>query len=70
MSKHFKMYITMTDIVDESRVNLAYPIRGKEVTDVSVLSDNVQCKIEKPVTERLIANEKIQLLKGNFLVGN
>ena len=36
------MHITITDIVGESRIYLSYPIRDKEVTVVSVFSDNIQ----------------------------
>ena len=42
MSKHFKMYITITDITGEKRIDLTYPIKGKEVAVVSVFSDNIQ----------------------------
>ena len=42
MSKHFKMYITITDIIGEKRIDLAYPIPGEEVAVVSVFSDNIQ----------------------------
>ena len=47
MSKHFKMYITITDIVGEKRIDLAYPIRGEEVAVVIVFSDNIQYKLTK-----------------------
>ena len=60
------MYITITDIVGESRINLAYLIRGREVAVVSVFSDNVQYEIEKPVKVSLIMNEEMQLPKGKF----
>ena len=41
MSKHFKIYITITDIIGEKRIDLAYPIQDKEVAVVNVFSDNV-----------------------------
>ena len=53
------MYITITDIVGESRIDLAYPIRGKEIAVVRVFSDNVQYEKEKPVKVRLITNEEM-----------
>ena len=36
------MYITINDIIGKKRINLSYPIKGKEITVVSMLSDNVQ----------------------------
>ena len=42
MSEHFIMYITITDIIGKKRIDLAYLIRGKEVTVVSMFSDNVK----------------------------
>ena len=42
MSKHFLIYITITGIVGEERIDLAYPIRGKVVTVISLFSDNIQ----------------------------
>ena len=67
MSKHFKMYITITDIIGEKRVDLSYPIRGKEVAVISVFSDNIQYQIREPVKALLIKNEERQLLKGTFI---
>ena len=45
------MYITINDIIDEARIDLSYPIKGKEspqgtcsmeIAVVSMLSDDVQ----------------------------
>ena len=45
MSKHFKMYITITDIA-EKIIDLSYLIKNfnssKEVTVVSMFSDNIR----------------------------
>ena len=45
MSKHFKMYITVNNIIGEKRIELAYLFKNfdssKEVAVVSVFSDNV-----------------------------
>ena len=54
MLKHFKMYIAITDIIGEKRIDLDYPIRGKEVAVVSVFSDNIQYKF----TERWMIDWK------------
>ena len=36
------MYITINDVIGEKRINLSYPIKGKDIAVVSMLSDNVQ----------------------------
>ena len=46
MSKNFKMYITITDIIGKKRIDLAYPIQGKEVPLLACL----QYKLMKPCT--------------------
>ena len=48
MSKHFKMYIAITDIVGEKGIDLTYPIQGKEAAVVSVFSDNIQHEFTEP----------------------
>ena len=61
------MYITITEVVVEKRIDLAYQmIWGKEVAVVSMFSDNVQDRIRKPVKVLLITNEERQLPKGTF----
>ena len=68
MLKHFKMYTAITDIVGEKRIDLDYPIWGKEVTVVSLFSDNVQYLVKKTLKLRLPNGEKI-LLEGGFTAG-
>ena len=51
------MYATITDIVDEKRINLDYPIQGKEVAIVSMFSDNIQYWIKEPLHEFAANNE-------------
>ena len=65
MSKHFKMYITITDIIGEKRIDLAYPIRGEEVAVVSVFSDNIQYEFTKPWTIDLESRSK-QIAAGTY----
>ena len=48
MSKHYKMYIMINNIIDEKRVDLVYPIRDKEVAVVRVFSDNIKYEFVKP----------------------
>ena len=68
MSKHFKMYITITDVVEEKRINLAYPIQNldssKEVTVISMFTNNVQYQIREPLKVLLIMNKEKQLPEG------
>ena len=59
MSKHSKMYVTITDIIGEKRMDLADLIRGKEVAVVSGFSDNVQYWLKESVKAQLsTSNEK------------
>ena len=71
MFEHFKMYITITDVVEEKRIDLTYLIQNldssKEAEVVSMFSDNVQYWIKEPLKVLLIMNEKKQLLKGTFM---
>ena len=66
MSKHFRMYIRITDVVGEKRIDLAYPIQGKEVAVVSMLSGNVQYQIRKPLKVLLLIYEEKMLREGTF----
>ena len=65
-----KMYTTITDIVEEKRIDLAYLIWNldliKEVTVISMFSDNIQYQIREPLKVLLIANKERQLLEGVF----
>ena len=57
------MYITITDIMDEKRIDLAYPIQGKEVAVVRVFSDNVQYWLKEPLKVLLKTGKEKKLLK-------
>ena len=48
MLEHFKMYITITDIIGQKAIDQAYPIQGKEVAVISVFSDNIQYVFAEP----------------------
>ena len=48
------MYITINDIGGEKMIDLFYPIcstagRGKEITVISMLSENTQYEMKKPL---------------------
>ena len=51
ISKHFKMYITIDDIIGEKMIYLSYPIRsGKEIAVITIFSNNIQYEVVKPHT--------------------
>ena len=64
MLKHLKMYITIIDIVGEKRIDLAYLIRGTDVTVISMFNKNVQHQIREPLKVLLKMNEEKQLQEG------
>ena len=48
ISKHFKLYITINDIIGEKRIDLSYPIRSdKVIAVITMFINNVQYEIEK-----------------------
>ena len=48
ISKHFKTYITINDVLGERTIDLSYPIRSnKEIEVITMFSDNVQYEIAK-----------------------
>ena len=48
ISKDFKMYRTINDVIGEKTINLSYPIHsGREIAVVSMLNNNVQYQILK-----------------------
>ena len=42
-------------MVGEKRIDLAYPIQGKEVAAISMFSDNIQYQIKEPLN---VASER------------
>ena len=70
MSKHFKQYITITDVVGEKRIDLAYLTQGEEVAIISMFSDNVQSQIREPLEVLLITNRKGSCQKGHLRIGS
>ena len=43
------MYITINDVIGEARIDLSYPIKGKEIAVVSMHSNNVQYWFQGPM---------------------
>ena len=66
-----KTYITITDVMTEERIDLAYSIwdldSSKKVVIVSMFSDNIQHQIKEPLNVMLKANKEKWLLKGVFM---
>ena len=57
------MYITINDIIGEKRIDLSYPIKGKEIAVVSMLSDNVKHWLQGSIEVLLKTGKKIVLNK-------
>ena len=60
------MYITINDIIGEKRINLPYPVRGKELTVVSMLGNNVQYWLKEPMKILLKTGDNVELTKGVY----
>ena len=58
--------MTITNVMGEKRINLAYPIQGKEVAIVSMFSNNIQYWKREPAKILLITSKQKQLLEGVF----
>ena len=58
------MYITINDLIGEKRIDLSYPIKGKEIAVVSMLSNNVQYWLQGSIEVLLKTGKKIVLNKG------
>ena len=57
------MYITINDIIGEARIDLSYPIKGKDgsvvIAVVSMFSDNVQYWLQGSIEVLLKTGKKI-----------
>ena len=60
------MYITINDIIGEKRINLSYPIKGKDIAVVSMLSNNAQIWLKGPVDMLLKTGKETTLTKGIY----
>ena len=70
------MYITINDITGSKRIDLSYPIKGKEspegtrsmeITVVSMLSNNVQYWLQGTIEVLLKTGKKIVLNIGVYM---
>ena len=57
------MYITINDIIGEKTIDLSYPIKGKDIAVVSMLSNNVQYWLQGHLKVQLKSGEEITLNK-------
>ena len=57
------MYITINDVIGEARIDLSYPVKGKDIAVVSMLHDNVQYWLKEPIEVLLKMGKKIVLNK-------
>ena len=73
ISKDFKIYITINDLIGEARIDLSYPINGRDgptegpqIAVVSMLSDNVQYWLKGPMKILLKTGKEIVLMKAVY----
>ena len=67
ISKHFKIYITINDVIGEKRIDLSYPIKGREIAVVSMHSNNVQYWLQGTIEVLSKTGEKIVLNKEVYM---
>ena len=65
------MYITINDIEGEKMIDLSYPIcstagRGKEITVISMLSQNTQYEMTKPLKLKLVDGSEKEVLSKTY----
>ena len=61
------MYITINDVIGEKRIDLSYPIKGKDIAVVSMLSNNVQYWLRGSIEVLLKTGKKIVLNKRIYM---
>ena len=61
------MYIAINDIIGSKTIDLSYPIKGREIAVVSMLSNNVQYWLQGYIEVLLKAGKKIVLNKGVYM---
>ena len=60
------MYITINDVIGEKRIDLSYPVKGKDIAVASMLSNNVVYWLQGPIEVMLEMGKKIVLNKGAY----
>ena len=65
--KHFKMYITINDVIGEKTIDLSYPIYPeREIAVVSIFRNNSQILLQKSMEVLLYTGKKTLLNKGVY----
>ena len=61
------MYITIYDVIGEKTIDLSYPIRSsKEVAVVSMLNENTQYEMTKPLKSKLVDDSEKEVLNKTY----
>ena len=64
------MYITINDIIGEKTIDLSYPIRNfgssKEIAVISMLSENTQYEMTKPLKLKLVDGSEKEVLSKTY----
>ena len=66
------MCITINDVIGEKTIDLSYPIRstsgpGKEITVISMLSENTQFEMTKPLKLKLVDGSEKEVLSKTYM---
>ena len=61
------MYITINDFIGEKRIDLSYPIKGREIAVISMFSNNVQYWLQGTIEMLLKMGKKIVLNKAVYM---
>ena len=64
------MYITINNIIGKKMIDLSYPIcnfdSSKEIAVISILSDNIQYEMTKPLRLKLVDGSEKQVLNKTY----
>ena len=66
------MYITINDIEGEKTIDLSYPVHstagwGKEIAVISMLSENTQYEMTKPLKLKLVDGNEKEVLSKTYM---
>ena len=61
------MYITINDIIGEKKIDLSYPIKGKDIAVISMLNDNVQYWLQGSIEVLFKMGRKIVLKRAVYM---
>ena len=65
------MYITINDVIGEKTIDLSYPIRnfgsGQEIAVISMLSENTQYEMTKPLKLKLVDGSEKAVLSKTYM---